>query len=617
VGLQNLGNTCFMNSSIQCLSHVPELREYFIEDLYKESVNTLAYKTNGKLAESYAALLRNMWDPGHTQVAPRNFKWQIGHFAEQFAGFGQQDSMEFIEYLLDGLKEDLNKVKGAKPFVVTSEAAGREDDVVAEEAFQNYSKRNSSRIDDLFLGFFKSTVTCPEPNCGRVSVTFDPYLSVKLSLVSPAEDRLARFQVLVVPFTGDPVWHKVSVQKSGTAGDLLEAAAEAGGVNPKKCIFTEVHTEKIYKFFEHSSPVEDIRSNDILVLYELNDVAEFHVASEDAWGSTLGAGSSTAPAAEPGPAEKCGVVIYQRQSRQSGNLYSYSRTMVQLVGIPFVTTVPKRIAGHELIAEVAAELRKRLGPSAEAGEAQWKLFRTPDRWNVNHCSAAVNPEETLSFDTRQYLVVEWPEGADVASSEALGKLLDHAGQGRGQSSTSTPIDLDRCFRLFTETDKLPASDAWYCNRCKEHREAHKTMGFWTLPPILVLQLKRFTYNEYSRDRLDIPVSFPLEGLDLGMHCSCPTARSLDQIFDLAAVSVHMGGLGGGHYIAFGRSSEDGKWYEFNDSSVREVPAATVAAEQTGAYILFYLRRDHRPVRWGEPEPAPTPEPAPAPAAAEP
>lgn len=51
---------------------------------------------------------------------------------------------------------------------------------VAQEAWQNHKRRNDSVIVDTFHGLFKSTLVCPD--CGNVSVTFDPfcYLSVPL-----------------------------------------------------------------------------------------------------------------------------------------------------------------------------------------------------------------------------------------------------------------------------------------------------------------------------------------------------------------------------------------------------------------------------------------------------
>lgn len=600
VGLTNLGNTCFMNSSLQCLSNIPDVRTFFIDKKYEEDLNDGAYKTKGKLAQATAQLLTHMWDASTVSVAPRAFKWQIGQFAEQFAGFGQQDSMEFIEYLLDGLKEDVNRVKGQKPFVETKEAEGRPDDVVADEAKHNYSLRNSSYIDELFLGFFKSTVTCPQPGCGRVSVTFDPYLSVKLSLVSASEERSVSFEVLVVPIAGTPrpTWHKVSVAKFGDAQELVRAAAAAGGVDANNCVLAEIIThenpEKIYKFFEPSDAVDKIGHTDVLVLYELENAEEFRLTYEERWGRQ---DESQADQEKDG---KCSVVIYQRQTRMPSNS---SYTQSSFLAMPLVTCVKKRTTGKELFEEVRRELRKHMPNAADSNE--WQLFRTGDKWNVVHTKTEVeNNDEELTFDHRQYLVVEWKEGEEVAEAQAMRKLLEEApsassnNNGRRGGAGGGSVSVEDCFRMFTETDKLPPSDAWYCNKCKEHREAFKKMEFWSFPPVLVLQLKRFTYSQYSRERLNTNVAFPMDGLDVTSYASRPP--SSPQVYDLAAVSIHMGGLGGGHYVAYARSSENGKWYDFNDSRVGEVPASQVLNEQCGAYVLFYIRRDHRPAGWGPP-----------------
>lgn len=58
VGLQNLGNTCYMNAALQCLSNCQKLTEYFLSKKYLSEINmtnNLGHK--GKIAKNYGKLL--------------------------------------------------------------------------------------------------------------------------------------------------------------------------------------------------------------------------------------------------------------------------------------------------------------------------------------------------------------------------------------------------------------------------------------------------------------------------------------------------------------------------------------------------------------------------------
>jgi len=81
-------------------------------DINKE--NPLGMK--GKLAEAWADLIRDMWIGSSGRTAPHEVKSVIGKKVSKFSGFGQQDSCELINYMLDILHEDLNRVK-KKPYV--------------------------------------------------------------------------------------------------------------------------------------------------------------------------------------------------------------------------------------------------------------------------------------------------------------------------------------------------------------------------------------------------------------------------------------------------------------------------------------------------------------------
>lgn len=84
-------------------------------------------------------------------VCPSSFKQTIGEFQPRFAGYQQQDSSELITFILDGLHEDLNRVK-KKPQTPSVESRGRPDAVVATEAWERHLLRNQSFIVDTLQG---------------------------------------------------------------------------------------------------------------------------------------------------------------------------------------------------------------------------------------------------------------------------------------------------------------------------------------------------------------------------------------------------------------------------------------------------------------------------------
>jgi len=616
VGLQNLGNTCFMNSSIQCLANIPPLREYFVSEEYKESLNRQAYKTQGKLAESFAQLLGLMWREDTTRVAPRNFKFQVGQFAEQFSGYGQQDSMELIEYVLDGLKEDTNQIKGQKPYIEVKEAEGRSDDEVASEAMENYRMRSDSRVDDLFVGLFKSVVRCPAPQekCSRCSVTFDPFLSAKLPLVSQAEQRHVVFTIAVIreraASLDRPAVQQVQVKvfKDVSVKSLIEEAVkEVEDLETERCVLLELWNKKVHKFFEDTEAVESIRPEDFLLLFEVTDAKAFQVPAEQRWGTnystsrTLTTVAGAPQASASSGSSWCGVVVHHRQvpAKPITTWGSSSRSR-ELHGLPMLFAVPKNASGRVLCAEVGRGIEE-LVFAKNGPRPSWKVYRV-DKWSPDAEGSIIDPEDDEALDlgeTREYCAVEWEEGALLPAGLSREDFKPTAAHTRREPEQT----LEALLQAFIEDEQLGPDDAWYCRNCKECVEAWKRLEFHVTPPILVLQLKRFQYTRWSRERLNTPVHFPMEGLDLSPFATASSRNVPDpqvMVYDLAATSKHIGSLGGGHYVAYCRSSEDGEWYNFDDGCVRRVSVEEVEADKVGAYVLFYIRRDYRPTSFGPP-----------------
>jgi len=173
----------------------------------------------------------------------------------------------------------------------------------------------------------------------------------------------------------------------------------------------------------------------------------------------------------------------------------------------------------------------------------------------------------------------------------------------GKAGGKKVIELKQCLEKFSEREQLEETDPWFCPKCKEHVSAFKKMDVWSLPDVLILHLKRFSYVQglYSgptREKIEDLVHFPVEGLDMRDVMRGPVDEAAPPVYDLYAVSEHSGGLGGGHYTAVAKNFRDGKWYFFNDSSVRPVEEGNEEAAliTPRAYVLFYKRR-HGSLKW--------------------
>ncbi|CAF1922065.1 unnamed protein product [Rotaria magnacalcarata] len=191
-GLQNLGNTCFMNSVLQCLSNTKPLLLFCLKDNLSDHLNKSPTSVmKGALMTEYANLIRKMWllsDAGRPVVSPSRFKSTIGNFASRFTGYSEQDSQEFLRYLLQGLSEDVNRIqKKPVPLIIDEkqEELKKEKDR-ATASWDRCLRYENSPLVDIFAGQLKSTLECC--HCGYQSTTFDMFWDLSLPL---PRDRLS------------------------------------------------------------------------------------------------------------------------------------------------------------------------------------------------------------------------------------------------------------------------------------------------------------------------------------------------------------------------------------------------------------------------------------------
>ncbi|KAE9187286.1 hypothetical protein PF005_g20514 [Phytophthora fragariae] len=635
VGLRNLGNTCFMNSMLQCLINTAPLRDYFLKrdpetnsPFFSTEINRdnpLGMK--GFMAVEFATLLRKIWSNEFTVVTPTSLKSVIGQYAPQFAGYQQQDSQELMNFLLDGLHEDLNRVK-TKPYTKPVERNGREDPEVAQEEWHQFLRRNDSIIVDNFMGQLRSHVTCSNPDCGNESITFDPYMN--LSVPIPNKETVT-VQVQLFWANGDiPMKYALQLPKDDacTLQDAKETLSRLSSVPVSRIFFVEVWNHRILKAYPDRMHVDRLRDS-VLHAYELElPVTDYSFSSPTIRPPTGGRRLGTLES-ESAPAKQMHLVELLHQApvaspvdgRTNSDGYDMlvdegygpkqRKVEVELFNTPLLVSIDRtwtKARIHKKVWQIVHRLvaTKETGKDSTTdfgcGEDQqlpYRLHVTAPNGGTTFISDLPLDDEPVdvpdSSDKPFSFTLEWnrngyQRGYDEKSAKRI--ELHESMKNLKISPTTEPITLLNCLTKFTEREQLGEADAWYCPKCKNHVRAFKKFDLFSLPKVLIFHLKRFRYAQNSfymhRDKISTLVEFPIEGLDLSEFVIGPQNGS-EPIYDLFAVSEHMGGLGGGHYTAIAKNPVNKRWFNFNDSHTSETSAEDAVSSR--AYVLFYIRRD--------------------------
>lgn len=168
VGLQNLGNTCYMNSALQALSNCQQLTRFVLDcpSLLKEK----------GLCRSYSELIKEIWDPNSSQYAvPTSIIRNIKCIYPAFRGCTQQDTQEFLRCFLEQLHDEL------KQKIVKSPKTSTEDLSDHQEGDQEDKNRGQgSIISDTFEFKISSSVVCS--SCNSISTTEETFKDLSIPI---------------------------------------------------------------------------------------------------------------------------------------------------------------------------------------------------------------------------------------------------------------------------------------------------------------------------------------------------------------------------------------------------------------------------------------------------
>ena len=642
-GGKNLGNTCFMNSSIACISNCTELTYYFLSGDYIKDIN----KENklgmgGKLAMSWGALLQQYWVEKTRVGNPAEFKKTLGDKVKMFRGFGQQDSNEFMNFFIDYLNEDLNGTT-QKPYIeLDSKKEDESDEECSKRFWESNLTRNDSVITDLFCGQYKSTIVCPD--CGNINITFDPFNTLTLSLVNKSNESdkanedyeyIDEFHIFYVPKYSirKPVRIIIkNIIKNANLDELFKALGNKRDFIYKDLInelfYIKISNSKLVDFIEDISEIED-HTDDFIFSYDVLDELEnikIPIYFKNSEFPRVVSGTEDMTLEElrkkiylnirkyiysplvPIEEQKDKDTLSQEIQNYLHNMNIKDDKIIQMIEDEYKILFNPENKDEKIKNNINNFLNDIPFNIYLQEKNSDKKIVIIDKNNFFKISEELSNllginsfedtfSEKLSLLDNYEIYVDFNTNSKYINNKEMKlnsclvyktdfknvKIKKKKNNKNISASNNSTITLGDCLKNFSKEEKLEAGNEWYCPKCKKHTLATKKMELYYLPKILIICFKRFMRESYRWRKNEQLVDFPINNLNMGDYMIGPDKDHSK--YNLFAVSQHYGSTAFGHYTAVCKNFN--KWYSYNDSSVH--PCSENDARSSAAYVLFYRR----------------------------
>lgn len=199
-GIANIGNTCYLNSVLQIFMNLEPLKNFLSGENFNYWVNKKnKYGYNGRIINAFYSLFMEYHQRNTKEniIRPNKFKAFIGDINPQFKNFDQQDSQEFLSYLIDVLHEELN-LKNEKEYIPNPERFIGSEAELSGEYWSNNLRRNTSLIHSLFLGQMKSILKCEQ--CLNNKVSYETFTNLNIP-IPQKKTILLNIYIYRIPFT--------------------------------------------------------------------------------------------------------------------------------------------------------------------------------------------------------------------------------------------------------------------------------------------------------------------------------------------------------------------------------------------------------------------------------
>lgn len=594
-GLQNLGNTCYMNAALQALSNCPPLTRFFLD-----CSGFVRPDRNPMLSRHYLRLISEIWHKKRpSYVVPSGIANGIKAVHPMFRGYTQQDTQEFLRCFMDQLHEELKQPlvdwdSGNNTSLITSTAAAAmlchealpSSGGPSDKPYMNDHDRQSSIDSSSSQSDYE---TCDSAHSSERGGTPEVNLSGDEGSDTNEQTQLNNKEN-----------HFVNNNNNNTGQENNESDTNINNFlnNQKEAIIANA-TEQIesLKSSSISSPALNkesfVQANLTNCTKEMKDSANLRCKQTEA---LMAGGTNASTTGQDEGSTLANMATSNNTATEFQDAISDEEHSSK------VKSMPSTLRGKSQTQQQSSKLsasdkakRPVTHQSVISDIFDGKLLSSVQCLTCERISTTKETFQDLSLPipSKDHLHMLHASQSSTSKGGACGEV----NQGWIASMLTwikswfvgPTITLQDCLAAFFSADELKGDNMYSCDKCKKLRNGMKYSKVMRLPEILCIHLKRFRHEFYS-SKISTYVSFPLEGLNMKsyLHKDCQ-----DEVtsYDLMSVICHHGTAGGGHYTAYCLNYINDQWYEFDDQYVTEVDFQQVMS--SSAYVLFYRKQnDH-------------------------
>ena len=586
IGLANIGATCYMNATLQCLCQIEQFTSFFKYDKYVNIVSNKYLRKNEKcLSSSFKILMEKLWpqiQTRETYYEPHEFRKKIADMNPLFQKVEANDAKDLVNFIIMTLHEELNininQISNMTNNNINNKIINQNNPVnMFNEFYQDYLRNFHSMISDLFYAIQETKTKCLK--CNNIQYNYQAYFF----LVFPLEEVKK---------------HAINkLNQSSFNLNNMNAMNNMNNISLNNNFNMNININQNMNNFQGNmnNNMNSNMNNNIRSSHRRSNSMDFFNKNMNMNNICMNNNNMVI--------NNMNYMIRDNNMIMNNVNFMNNNNIISNMGMNFINSNNMLPGYNNFNMNNNSNFNNfRNNMNNNNSFNSFNNYGMNNNFsNMNMMNNNFNNMNSMSNLSNITMNNMFNMGMNNMSNNLQNynsmNNMNNMGNISMNSMMSNPkmqklnnniVDLFDCLEYNKKVDLFTGTNQIYCNNCQSMSDAHYSSTLVNAPKVLILLLNRGVGIQFK-----IKLEFPME-LNISSQVNqnlIPNQGNMN--YKLIGVITHIGESGqGGHFIAHCLSPIDSEWYTYNDAIVSKIDDIKRQVIDLGMpYLLFYQRKD--------------------------